>query len=121
MNAIRQIVTPDTLGNLPIQVPVELRERPVEVIIVPIGETNDSMLSVLTKTNAISNAWKIIRKAQLGDTTAKYSYFATGSHSKWPNARFTSRTVTGWQRIEICSFSTQIRWLVEYCLPATRY
>jgi len=65
MNAIRQIVTPDALGNLPFQVPVELRERPVEVIILPVEEDNNQLLSVLTGTNAVANAWKVIRKAQL--------------------------------------------------------
>lgn len=65
MNAIRQIVTPDALGNLPIQVPAELRQRPVEVIVLPIEGADDSMLSVLTGSNAISNAWKVIRKTQL--------------------------------------------------------
>ena len=65
MNAIRQIVTPDALGNLPLQVPTELRQRPVEVIISPVGDDGDSMLSVLTGSNAVANAWKVIRKAQV--------------------------------------------------------
>lgn len=65
MNAIRQIVTPDALGNLPIQVPAELRQRPVEVIVLPVEEANDLLSSVLTGRNTVSNAWKVIRKAQL--------------------------------------------------------
>lgn len=65
MNAIRQIVTPDASGNLPLQVPAELRQRPVEVIVLPVEGADDSMLSVLTGSNAVSNAWRVIRKAQL--------------------------------------------------------
>lgn len=65
MNAIRQIVTPDALGNLPLQVPVELRQRPVEVIVLPVESDNDQLLSVLTGTHAVANAWKVIRKAQV--------------------------------------------------------
>ncbi len=63
MNAIRQIVTPDAAGNLTIQVPDELRQRPVEVIVLPVEEVNDLALPVLTGPNAVANAWKIIRKA----------------------------------------------------------
>lgn len=65
MNAIRQIVTPDALGNLPLQVPTELRQRPVEVIVLPVEGGGDSMLSVLTGSYAVANAGKVIRKAQL--------------------------------------------------------
>ncbi|MEZ0487335.1 hypothetical protein [Fibrella aquatica] len=65
MNAIRQIVTPDSSGNVSIQVPVELRQRPVEVIVLPVETSDDAMESVLTGSNAVSNAWKVIRKAQL--------------------------------------------------------
>ena len=65
MNAIRQIVTPDAAGNLPIQVPVELRQRPVEVIVLPIEVTDTTVLNVLIGPNATGNAWKIIRKATL--------------------------------------------------------
>ena len=68
MNAIRQIVTPDALGNLLIRVPAELRQRPVEVIVLPVEGDNDSMLSVLAGSNAVANAWKVIRKAQLDGT-----------------------------------------------------
>lgn len=67
MNAIRQIVTPDAAGNLPIKVPVELRQRPVEVIVLPVEETNEALSSVLAGSNAVANAWKVIRKAQLDD------------------------------------------------------
>lgn len=62
MNAIRQIITPDASGTVSIQVPVELRQRPVEVIVLPV-ETG--IESVLTGPNAVSNAWKVIHKAQL--------------------------------------------------------
>lgn len=65
MNATRQIVTPNALGNLPLQVPTELRQRPVEVIVLPVEGGSDSMLSVLTGSNAVANTWKVIRKAQL--------------------------------------------------------
>lgn len=65
MNAIRQIVTPDASGNLPIRVLAELRQRPVEVIVLPVEGADDAMLSVLTESNAVSNAWKVIRKSQL--------------------------------------------------------
>ena len=65
MNAIRQIVTPDASGNLPLQVPVELRQRPVEVIVLPVEDTAESTWPMLTGSNAISNAWKVISKAQL--------------------------------------------------------
>lgn len=65
MNAIRQIVTPDASGNLPLQVPAELRQRPVEVIVLPVEGADDAMMSVLVGSNAVSNAWKVIRKAQL--------------------------------------------------------
>ena len=64
MNAIRQIVTPDASGNLPIQVPVELRQRPVEVIILPTDEVDNGWLTVLTGPNAVDNAWKVIRKSK---------------------------------------------------------
>ena len=64
MNAIRQIVTPDASGNLPIQVPVELRQRPVEVIILPTDEVDNGWLAVLTGPNAVDNAWKVIRKSK---------------------------------------------------------
>jgi len=64
MNAIRQIVTPDASGNLLIQVPVELRQRPVEVIVLPVEETDAGWLTVLTGPNAIDNAWKVIRKSK---------------------------------------------------------
>lgn len=65
MNAIRQIVTSDALGNLPIQVPVELRQRPVEVIVLPVDSIEEVMLPALTGSNAVSNSWKVICKAQL--------------------------------------------------------
>jgi hypothetical protein len=65
MNAIRQIVTPDASGNLSIRVPAELGQRPVEVIVLPVEGGSDSMLSVLTGSSAVANAWKVIRKAQL--------------------------------------------------------
>lgn len=61
MDAIRQIVTPDASGNLPIQVPIELRQRPVEVIILPTDEVDNGWLTVLTGQNAVDNAWKVIR------------------------------------------------------------
>lgn len=65
MNAIRQIVTPDALGNLSIQVPAELRQRPVEVIVLPIDTADNLLLDVLTGPNAVDNAWKILRKTRL--------------------------------------------------------
>ncbi len=65
MNAIRQIVTPDALGNLSIQVPAELRQRPVEVIVLPIETADNLLLDVLTGSNAVDNAWKILRKTRL--------------------------------------------------------
>lgn len=65
MNAIRQIVTSDSSGNLLIQVPDDLRQRPVEVIVLPV-ETSESMnFPLLTGAYAAQNAVKIIRKAQL--------------------------------------------------------
>ena len=64
MNAIRQIVTPDASGNLPIKVPVELRQRPVEVIILPTDEVDNGWITVLTGPNAVDNAWKVIRKSK---------------------------------------------------------
>ena len=67
MNAIRQIVTPDAAGNLPLQVPAELRQRPVEVIILPLEETDDPASLVLKGPNATANAWKIIRKPRLAN------------------------------------------------------
>jgi hypothetical protein len=72
MNAIRQIVTPDALGNLPIQVPAELRQRPVEVIVLAVDGADNSMLQILTGSNAVANAWKVIRKAQ-GDQALQQS------------------------------------------------
>lgn len=65
MNAIRHIVTPDAAGNLPIQVPAELRQRPVEVIVLPVEAADSTLLNVLTGPNAVDNAWKVIRKAKL--------------------------------------------------------
>lgn len=62
MNAIRQIVTSDASGTLSIQVPVELRQRPVEVIVMLVETDSEP---VLMGSNAVSNAWKVIRKAQL--------------------------------------------------------
>ncbi|WP_421828851.1 hypothetical protein [Larkinella sp.] len=43
MNAIRQILTPDSSGNVQIQVPIEFRQKAVEVIVMPIGEETDSL------------------------------------------------------------------------------
>ena len=65
MNAIRQIITPDASGNVLIQVPVELRQGPVEVILLAVDGSDGTMSSVLTGQNAVANAWKVIRKAQL--------------------------------------------------------
>lgn len=66
MNAIRQIVTSDASGTVSIQVPVELRQQPVEIIVLPIMETDD-LPSILTGKNATANAWKVIRNAQLSE------------------------------------------------------
>ena len=65
MNAIRQIVTPDAAGNISLRVPVELRQRPVEVIVLPADVAADSILSALTGSNAVANALKVLRKAQV--------------------------------------------------------
>ena len=67
MNAIRQIVTSDALGNLSFQVPVELRQRPVEVIVLPVDGTDQSLPQFLTGSDAVDNAWKIIRKTRLNE------------------------------------------------------
>lgn len=48
-----------------IQVPDELRQRPVEVIVLPVEEINDLVLPVLTGSNAVANARKVIRKGHL--------------------------------------------------------
>lgn len=71
MNAIRQIVTPDALGNLPMQVPLELRQRPVEVIVLPFNIADDSLLALLTGQNAVENARTIIRKAKANRALAQ--------------------------------------------------
>ena len=71
MNAIRQIVTPDALGNLPMQVPLELRQRPVEVIVLPLNIADDSLLALLTGQNAVENARTIIRKAKANRALAQ--------------------------------------------------
>ena len=65
MNAIRQIVTSDASGDLLIRVPAELRQRPVEIIVLPVDVADDSSLTVLTGPRAVDNAWKVIRKARL--------------------------------------------------------
>ena len=67
MNAIRQIVTSDASGDLLIRVPAELRQRPVEVIVLPVEVADDSLLTVLTGPKAVDNAWKVIRKSTLDE------------------------------------------------------
>lgn len=42
MNAIRQILISDATGTVHIEVPRELREKPVEVIVMPIDDSNGS-------------------------------------------------------------------------------
>lgn len=65
MNAIRQIATSDSSGNLLIQVPADLRQRPVEVIVLPVETDEPLSFPLLTGAYAVQNSMKIIRKAQL--------------------------------------------------------